>query len=252
MGIGFIKSPGVQKVTITVASQTGGVATGGGTYKKKQSVTVRATPNTGYHFVGWYSNNIQLSTSASYTFIAAANITIQARFAINTYTVTVTGGSGGGTFNHGAICTVTASVADNYTFTGWTINGSVVSTSLTYSFAVTGNVTIVANKKLAYYDVYKSASLRILKFPYPSGMVPKSVRYEYGRYRVGESTNYSFTNMPSATANYGTKAINITAKNEKTGNTVSLTSTLSWGATELETMISPSAVAHDATVRFFF
>jgi len=69
------------------------------------------------------------------------------------YTVTVTanptaGGtvSGGeGTYFQGQSCTVTATANEGYCFNNWTINGTVVSSSATYTFPVMGNTTIVAN-----------------------------------------------------------------------------------------------------------
>ncbi len=53
--------------------------------------------------------------------------------------------TGAGTFNQGQTCTLTATPASGYTFTNWTEGGTVVSSSATYSFTVTGNRTLVAN-----------------------------------------------------------------------------------------------------------
>lgn len=57
------------------------------------------------------------------------------------------GGSvtGGGSFNTGSSITIRATPASGYTFSSWTENGTVVSTSATYSFALNGNRTLVAN-----------------------------------------------------------------------------------------------------------
>ncbi|MBR6490790.1 MAG: hypothetical protein IKT02_00480, partial [Bacteroidales bacterium] len=52
---------------------------------------------------------------------------------------------GNGTFSHGETCTLTATANTGYTFTNWTENGTVVSTSKTYSFVVTGDRNLVAN-----------------------------------------------------------------------------------------------------------
>ena len=53
--------------------------------------------------------------------------------------------SGGGEVHYGASCTVTATPVDGYMFTNWTQNGNVVSTDASYTFNVTGNVSLVAN-----------------------------------------------------------------------------------------------------------
>ena len=53
--------------------------------------------------------------------------------------------SGGGTYEEGATCTLTATANAGYIFTNWTENGEVVSTEATYSFTVTGDRDLVAN-----------------------------------------------------------------------------------------------------------
>ena len=53
--------------------------------------------------------------------------------------------SGGGQFNYGESCTVTATPADGYMFSNWTLNNQVVSTTAEYTFSVTNNVNLVAN-----------------------------------------------------------------------------------------------------------
>jgi uncharacterized repeat protein (TIGR02543 family) len=70
------------------------------------------------------------------------------------YTVAVsaspsTGGtvSGSGSFTAGTKRSVTATAKTGYNFVSWTDGGSVVSTTATYSFTVSGNRTLVANFK---------------------------------------------------------------------------------------------------------
>ena len=69
-----------------------------------------------------------------------------------TYTITVSasptnGGTvtGGGSYNQGQSCTVSATANSGYTFTNWTENGTVVSSQANYTFTVKGNRTMVAN-----------------------------------------------------------------------------------------------------------
>lgn len=69
-----------------------------------------------------------------------------------TFTITATanpsnGGTvtGGGTFNLGQSCTVTATANSDYTFSNWTENGNAVSTEASYTFTVNDNRTLVAN-----------------------------------------------------------------------------------------------------------
>ena len=53
--------------------------------------------------------------------------------------------SGGGEYQFGQTCTVSVRVNDGYTFTGWTENGNVVSTDLSFSFTATSDRNLVAN-----------------------------------------------------------------------------------------------------------
>ncbi len=53
--------------------------------------------------------------------------------------------SGGNSFDYNTSCTVTATPADGYMFTGWTLNGNVVSTNPEYTFNVTSDMNLVAN-----------------------------------------------------------------------------------------------------------
>lgn len=78
------------KYTITATAGTGGTVTGSGTYDSGTSVTLTATPNSNYSFDGWYENNIKISgATATYTFVAASNRTIEARFVKESDEVTI-------------------------------------------------------------------------------------------------------------------------------------------------------------------
>ena len=60
------------------------------------------------------------------------------------YTVTVIGGTGGGEYEEGADCTVTATLLEGEVFVEWTVNGERVSTQNPYTFQVRENVTVTA------------------------------------------------------------------------------------------------------------
>ena len=67
-------------VTVTATPTEGGAVTGSGTYNHGDSVTLTATPNTGYTFVNWTEGGTEVSTSASYTFTATEDRALVANF----------------------------------------------------------------------------------------------------------------------------------------------------------------------------
>lgn len=142
----------VYTVTTAVDPAGSGTVAGAGTYDDGTSVTVAATPSSGYKFIAWNVDGVEVSTSASYTFTVSGNTTITAVFAvIPQYTIkteidpsgagTVTGG---GTYAEGTSVTLTATPASGYTFSAWQENGTQVSASESYTFTVTGSKTITA------------------------------------------------------------------------------------------------------------
>ena len=182
-------------VTTSSSPTAGGTTSGGGTYDFGTSVTVSATPNTGYAFVNWTEGGTPVSTSASYNFNLTANRTLVANFSLNTYTVVTSssptaGGttSGGGTYNHGASATVTATPATGYQFVNWIEGGTAVSTSASYTFTVSANRTLVANFSLINYTVATSLN------PAGGGTTSGAGSYGYGTSAtVSATTNAGYT-----------------------------------------------------------
>lgn len=69
-------------ITVTAGPSAGGSVTGGGSYKGGSSCTVKATPNSGYTFAGWYENGTRVSADASYSFTVSSNRTMTAKFTV--------------------------------------------------------------------------------------------------------------------------------------------------------------------------
>ena len=112
---------------------------------------------------------------------------------------------GGGSYNQGASCTVTATANTGYTFTNWTEGGNVVSTNANYTFTVTGNRTLVANFTANTYSINVSAN------PTNGGTVSGGGTFTYGQsctVNATAATGYTFTNwtengnVVSTNANY--------------------------------------------------
>ena len=93
-----------------------------------------------------YSQSTRPSAGVLYEFdcnCAAASQTFMiTATSSNTAQGTVTGG---GEFGFGQSCTVTATPAEGYMFTNWTMNGEIVSTVSSYTFIVSSDMNLVAN-----------------------------------------------------------------------------------------------------------
>ena len=101
--------------------------------------------------------------------------------------------TGGGTYNQGQSCTVTATANTGYTFTNWTENGNVVSTQANYTFNVTGNRTLVANFQAQPQNYTISVSAN----PNNGGTVSGGGTYQQGQsctVNATPNTGYTFTN----------------------------------------------------------
>ncbi len=221
-----VSSPQNYTITVSANPTNGGTVTGGGTYASGASCTVSATANTGYNFISWTEGGNVVSTNASYTFTVTGNRNLVANFEAipQNYTITVSanptnGGTttGGGTFQEGTSCTVSATANTGYTFSNWTENGNVVSTSASYTFTVTGNRNLVANFTQQTYTVAVSAN------PTTGGTVTGGGTYTYGQ-----------SCTVSATANNGYTFANWT----ENGNVVSTNASYTFTVTGNRTLVA--------------
>ena len=209
---------GIQTFDVTVSADpaNGGTVSGGGSYNSGQSCTVHATANTGYTFVNWTENGTQVSTNANYTFTVNANRNLVAHFQAQSYNITVSadptaGGtvSGGGTYNYGQSCTLTAVANTGYTFVNWTKNGTQVSTNATYTFTVTESAAYVAHFQIQSYTITVTAD-------------PE----EGGSVSGGGSFNHGQSCTVSATANTGYNFVNWTENGNPVSNEADYTFTV--------------------------
>jgi Leucine-rich repeat (LRR) protein len=67
-------------VSATPSPAGSGTVTGAGTYSHGASVTLVATPITGYRFASWTSNGTEVSTSSAYTFVVTGDTSLVANF----------------------------------------------------------------------------------------------------------------------------------------------------------------------------
>ncbi len=154
-------------LALSSSPAAGGTTTGSGSYKAGASVTATALPNPGYSFINWTNAGVIASTSSSFTFNLTKNQTLVANFkviAASQFAVILTsnpaaGGTttGSGAYNAGTSVTVTATANAGYHFTNWTNNGAIASTSPSYTFPLTANVTLVANFVVNTYTLNVTA-----------------------------------------------------------------------------------------------
>ena len=150
----FAQSGQSYTVTVKASPKSDGTVSGGGTFASGSSVTVTASPHTGYIFTNWTQNGAVVSTSASYTFNLTSSRTLVANFTqtSGSYTISLSasparGGSvsGAGTFSSGTSHTVTATPAARFHFVNWTESGTSVRSSASYTFTLSANRNLVAN-----------------------------------------------------------------------------------------------------------
>ena len=184
-----IQTPNTYSINVSANPAEGGSVTGSGTYQHGQQCTIAATENYGYTFTSWTENGQVVSgAGANYTFTVTGNRTLVANFNVqvpNTYTINVsanpTGGgtmTGGGTYQQGQDCTVTASSNEGYSFINWTENGAEVSARTSYTFPVNSNRTLVANFTTQQPNVY---TINVSANPAEGGTVTGNSTYQYGQ-----------------------------------------------------------------------
>ena len=188
-------------ITVSANPSNSGTTSGGGTYNHGQSCTVIATSADGYTFSNWTENGSVVSSNANYTFTVTSNRSLVANFVEqepDTYNINVSpnpniGGTvtGGGNYDDGQQCTVTATANTGYTFVNWTEDGDEVATEASYTFIVAGNRNLVANFTLNSYTINVTAE------PNEGGTLSGEGTYTYGELctiTATENVNYEFIN----------------------------------------------------------
>lgn len=156
------------------------------TVKYDDSVTVLATANDGYNFIGWYDGETKKSPDASYTFTCTGNVTLVAKFEIKTYTITATAEPDAGgtatankaTVNHGGSVTLTATLNSGYKFLGWYEGTTKINDGLKCTVTnVTANKTFTA-KFQKVWDVTVVVPTGVTSVGYKNGSSKTTTTYK--------------------------------------------------------------------------
>lgn len=75
-------------VTIDINLDEAGEVEGAEEYHYGQTATIKATPNTGYHFVHWLEDGVEVTTEEEYSFVVNEDRSFFAVFDLNTYIIT--------------------------------------------------------------------------------------------------------------------------------------------------------------------
>lgn len=172
---------------------TGGTVSRGGTYTHGDSVSLKATPATGYSFVGWYEGANQVSTAETYTFTATSARTLVGRFQRNWYTITFSAGTGGtvsptsARVQYGGSAESTATANTGYTFTRWSDGTKTAKLTVTN---VTANATYAASFGINAYVITYQAGTGV------ASVTPTSETVNHGSNAAGSTatvaTGYNF------------------------------------------------------------
>lgn len=158
----------------------------GQTVEHGKNATVTASRKTGYKFDGWYNGTTKVTSANPYTFAPTANITLTAKWAINTVSDTVKiSPSGGGTVSPNPITgqentaiSTTATPATGYNFKHWRYNDS--SASGGYSESTTNPLKITVTGKRDVTAVFELKSYTVTWNANGGTVSPASITKTYG------------------------------------------------------------------------
>ena len=112
------------------------------------------TSSTTYYYCAYATNN----EGTGYGDVIEFTTLAPNKFNITCYPNEGGQATGGGEFEEGDECTVTATPNNHYVFNNWTEGGNVVSTDRDYTFTVNGDRTLVANFTLESFTITATAN----------------------------------------------------------------------------------------------
>lgn len=141
--------PTVNEYSLKLEATEGGTVAGEGNFESGASVTITATANEGYEFIGWYRNEVYLNKQSVHTFLMPnENITLKAKFSLIPVVyklilaANIEGGgdlSGGGDYLAGTKISISATLNERYEFLGWYQGQTLISNLLTYQYTMPAN-----------------------------------------------------------------------------------------------------------------
>jgi len=185
----------IASYTVSITATNGSVAKvlDKDSYMHDESVTLTATPASGYRFVNW-SGDLSGSSNPA-TLVMDGSKSVTALFASNVHTLTISATGGTVTkspdkasYEYGESVTLTASADAGYSFTGW--SGAASGTNSSVTITMDGDKSVTANFAAISYTLSIAAA---------NGSVvanPQKAGYSYGEsvsLQAVPSTGYHFT-----------------------------------------------------------
>ena len=159
-------APNLYKLTLEANPPEGCTSlAGAGEYAAGTPVTVNATANEGYLFANWTEDGQEVSNQPGFTYtMSGDDVTLTANFVEQEpeeYQLTLKtepddGGtvSGGGSYIHGELVTVSATASEGYEFVNWTEGENIVSSQSSFTYTMPGkDVTMTANFREIVYTL---------------------------------------------------------------------------------------------------
>ena len=144
-------------ITVNRNIENAGEVIDSGIFAEGETVTLMATTNTGYRFLGWYDGETLLSTNAKYKVMVSADKTYTAKWeeidfpSVPTYKITVKRNiknageiTDSGTFNEGEKITLMATTNAGYRFLGWYDGETLLTANAKYQVTVSADKTYTA------------------------------------------------------------------------------------------------------------
>ncbi|OAV74704.1 Listeria-Bacteroides repeat domain [Bacteroidales bacterium Barb7] len=147
---------------VSLSAENGTILSGEGFYLPGGEIRAEAivADKSAYHFVKWTNERgDSLSSANPCLFTATGDMTLQAHFALNSYTVNLSAAdgtrqSGDGIYTHGTTVAATAAAMEGYHFAKWTNErGDFLSSANPWLFAATRDTTLQAHFALNSYAV---------------------------------------------------------------------------------------------------
>jgi hypothetical protein len=179
----------------------GGSAIGSGLYQHGTEVTVRANPNVGFTFEGWFEEGSLVSTDANYTFEVTENRYLSASYSGDLYEITTVASeeegrvSGSGSYYFGDIVTLSATPAPGLYFVRWMEGTSQVSVRNPYVFSASESRIITA-------EFASDWNTKEVTYLITSSVTPSSVGVVLGQGNYAEGQEVTLIASPNEGINF--------------------------------------------------